>query len=81
METEFHKIMKEKLRESELSITKFAEKCEMCKATMIDFFSDSIPLRPIRNSTMGRLHKNLGIDYEVMEEHNKMVKEYRKRGE
>jgi len=81
METEFYKIMKEKLRESELSITKFAEKCGMCKSTMVDFFSESVPLRPIRNYTIGKIHKTLGIDYSIMEEHNRMVKEYRKRGE
>ena len=81
METEFYKIMKEKLRESELSITKFAESCGICKATMVDFFSDNTPLRPIRNSTMGRIHKTLGIDYSIMEDHNKLVKEYRRRGE
>ena len=80
MRTEFYDIMKEKLRDSELSITKFAEQCGMCKATMVDFFSDSTPMRPIRNSTMGRIHKVLDIDYEIMEAHNKAIKENRKRG-
>jgi len=80
MRTEFYDIMKEKLRESELSITKFAERCGICKATMVDFFADNTPMRPIRNSTMGRIHKVLGIDYDIMEKHNKEVKEFRKRG-
>jgi len=78
--TNFYKIMKEKLRESELSITSFAKQCGICKPTMVDFFAENKPLRPIRNSTMGRIHKALGIDYEIMEEHNRLVREYRKRG-
>lgn len=81
MDTEFYKIMKEKLRDSELSITKFANTCGMHKATMVDFFSENIPLRPLRNATMGKLHKNLGIPYELMEEHNRCILENRKKSD
>lgn len=81
MDTEFYNIMKEKLRASKLSITKFANLCGLHKATMVDFFSEKTRFRPLRNSTMGKLHESLGISYEVMEEHNKEVMNKRKIGD
>lgn len=81
MNTELYKIMKEKLRDSELSITKFAEVCGLHKATMVDFFAENTPQRPLRDSTMGKLHNNIGIPYEVMEEHNKAVIKNRKKSD
>lgn len=73
MNTEFYKTMKNELRTRECSIRTLAGICDLHSATLIDFFSDNTPMRPLRQSTMGKIHNHLGIPYEVMEEYNEVV--------
>lgn len=78
MDTEFYKIMKEKLRDSELSISQFSKQCGLHRQTLIDFFNEGTKFRPLRNSTMGKIHRSLGIPYDVMDDYNREILKQRK---
>ena len=73
MNTEFYKVMLEKLRERECSKREFAKMTELHYATVIEFFDTTRIFRPLSVKTMSRIHKNLGISYEMMEDYNKEI--------
>lgn len=79
MNTEFFNQMVEIKRKKECSIRKLAKECNLCYATLIEFFNVDKPFRPLRDTTMDKLHNRLGISYEVMEEYNKYI--LKERGE
>ena len=73
LETDFYKQMLSIKREQELSSRQIAKMCGLCYGTLIEFYNTEKPFRPLRDSTMGKIHKNLGISYEVMEDYNKEI--------
>lgn len=79
MNTDFYRIMVNIKRENGYSVRELARICDVCPGTFIDFFNLNRPFRPLRDKTMGRINKNLGIPYEVMEDYNKKVLEERKK--
>lgn len=79
MNTEFYKQLLAIKREKELSIRGLAKECGLCYGTLIEFFNKDKIFRPLRDTTMAKIHNNLGISYEVMEEYNKEI--LKERGE
>lgn len=79
MNTEFYNIMLEKLRENECSKREFAKRIGLHYNTIIEFFDTNRLFRPFSVKNMSKLHKNLGIPYEVIEDYNKEI--LRERGE
>lgn len=79
MNTEFYRQMVEARRKRECSRRELAKVCGLCYGTLIEFFNVDKPFRPLRDSTMDKIHHNLGISYEVMEDYNKQV--LKERGE
>lgn len=77
MNTEFYKQMLTIKRHKECSIRDLAKECSLCYGTLIEFFNTEKPFRPLRESTMAKIHNRLGISYEVMEEYNKAILEER----
>lgn len=73
LNTEFYRQMLDKLRESECSKREFAKLTELHYATVIEFFDTKRIFRPLSVKTMSRIHRNLGISYEVMEDYNKQI--------
>lgn len=73
MNTEFYRQMVDIKRKKEYSIRALAKECNLCYATLIEFFNTEKPFRPLRESTMAKLNNRLGISYDVMEEYNKQV--------
>ena len=59
--------------EKECSIRGLAKECGLCYGTLIEFFNVDKPFRPLSDITMIKIHKNLGIDYEVMHDYNDVV--------
>lgn len=78
MNTEFYKIMVDIKREKECSIRELAKECGICPGTLIEFFNKNKPFRPLLDKTMARLHKHLGIGYDIMEKYNEEVYRQRK---
>ena len=79
MNTRFYEQMVEIKRQKECSIRALAKECNLCYATLIEFFNVDKPFRPLRDTTMDKLHNRLGISYDVMEEYNKYI--LKERGE
>jgi hypothetical protein len=79
MNTEFYKQLLNIKRSKECSIRELAKECGLCYGTLIEFFNTEKQFRPLRDTTMAKIHNNLGISYEVMEEYNKEI--YKERGE
>lgn len=73
MNTEFYKQLLAIKREKELSIRGLAKECGLCYGTLIEFFNKDKTFRPLRDTTMAKIHNNLGISYETMEEYNKEI--------
>lgn len=73
MNTEFYKQLLAIKRERELSTRRLAKECGLCYATLIEFFDKDKIFRPLRDVTMAKIHNNLGISYEVMEEYNEQI--------
>lgn len=73
MNTEFYKQLLAIKREKELSIRGLAKECGLCYGTLIEFFNKDKIFRPLRDTTMAKIHNNLGISYEVMEEYNEQI--------
>ena len=73
MNTEFYKQLLAIKREKELSIRGLAKECGLCYGTLIEFFNKDKIFRPLRDTTMAKIHNNLGISYEVMEEYNEEI--------
>ena len=79
MNTEFYKQLLAIKREKELSIRGLAKECGLCYGTLIEFFNKEKIFRPLRDTTMAKIHNNLGISYEVMEQYNEEI--VKERGE
>lgn len=79
MNTEFYKQLLAIKREKELSIRGLAKECGLCYGTLIEFFNKDKIFRPLRDTTMAKIHNNLGISYEVMEQYNEEI--IKERGE
>ena len=77
MNTEFYKQMVNVKRERELSIRGLAKECGLSYGTLIEFFDKTRLFRPLRDTTMAKIHNNLGISYEVMEEYNTEIEKER----
>ena len=77
MNTEFYRQMLEIKRQKECSRRELAKECGLCHGTLIEFFNTEKPFRPLRDTTMAKIHNNLGISYEVMEDYNKQILEER----
>ena len=73
MNTEFYREMLEIKRKRECSIRGLAKQCHLCYGTLIEFFNVDKPFRPLRDVTMDKIHNNLGISYDVMEEYNDYI--------
>ena len=73
MNTEFYKQLLAIKREKELSIRGLAKECGLRYGTLIEFFNKDKIFRPLRDTTMAKIHNNLGISYEVMEEYNEEI--------
>lgn len=73
MNTEFYKQMVDIKREKEVSIRSLARECGLSYGTLIEFFDKTRLFRPLRDTTMAKIHKNLGISYETMEEYNSEI--------
>lgn len=73
MNTEFYEQMLSIKREREMSVRELAKECNLCHGTLIEFFNKKRPFRPLRDKTMARIHNNLGISYEVMEDYNNTI--------
>lgn len=73
MNTEFYKQLLAIKREKELSIRGLAKECGLCYGTLIEFFNKDKIFRPLRDTTMAKIHNNLGISYDVMEEYNEEI--------
>lgn len=76
-ESRFYKEMVEIMQEKECSIRQLAFECGVNYLTFLQFFNPDTPFKPISNKTKFRIHNHLGIDYEVIDEYNKMVLEER----
>lgn len=83
MNTEYYKTMFKIREEKECSIRALAKECGLCYGTLIEFFNVDKPFRPLSDITMIKIHKNLGISYEVMNDYNNIVNDAREndRGE
>lgn len=73
MNTEFYRQMLHIKRQKECSIRGLAKECNLCYGTLIEFFNTDKPFRPLRDVTMAKIHNNLGISYDVMEDYNKYI--------
>ena len=73
MNTEYYRQMLNIKRQKEISIRELAKECDLCHGTLIEFFNTSKPFRPLRDTTMAKIHNRLGISYDVMEEYNKEI--------
>lgn len=73
MNTEFYKQMINLKRKREVSIRGFAKECDLCYGTLIEFFNKDKPFRPLRESTMAKIHNRLGISYDIMEAYNNEI--------
>ena len=73
LNTEFYRIMVEKLRENECSKREFAKRIELHYGTIIEFFDTNRLFRPLSVKNMSKIHNHLGISYDVMEEYNREI--------
>ena len=73
MDTEFYKQLLEVKRDRELSIRGLARECGLSYGTLTEFFDKTRAFRPLRDTTMAKIHKAFGISYEVMEEYNEEI--------
>lgn len=73
MNTRLYKIIMDKLYESGLSKRDFARTYDIGHAWVIEFTNPDKPFRPLRTTSISKLHKNLDIDIEVLEEYNREV--------
>lgn len=74
MNTEFYKQLVAIKREKELTTRGLAKLVGLSHGTLIEFFNENRPFRPLRDETMYKLHNTLGISFEVMDAYNKSVK-------
>jgi len=73
MNTELYNQLLAIKREKELSTRGLARECGLSYGMMIEFFDKTRIFRPLRDTTMAKIHNNLGISYEIMEEYNKEI--------
>lgn len=73
MNTAFYVQMVNIKRQKECSIRTLAKECNLCYGTLIEFFNKDKPFRPLRESTMAKLHNHLGISYDIMEDYNEII--------
>ena len=73
MNTEFYRQLLAIKREKELSTRGLARECGLSYGTLIEFFDKTRQFRPLRDTTMAKIHKTLGIPYEIMEEYNEEI--------
>lgn len=73
MNTKFYEQMLDIKRQKECSIRSLAKECNLCYATLIEFFDTSKPFRPLRDVTMDKIHNRLGISYDIMKEYNEYI--------
>lgn len=73
METEFYRQMLEMKREKELSSREFAKEMGLSYGLVIEFFNTDRPFRILTDKSMAKIHNNLGISYDVMQEYNKEI--------
>lgn len=74
MNTEFYNQMISLKRDNQWSTREMAAKCGLCHGTLIEFFDKDKIFRPLRDSTMGKIHQAFGISYEVMDQYNEIIK-------
>lgn len=73
MNTEYYKIMLDEMRKKEFSIREFAKFIGIGYASLIEFFDKTRPFRPLSNRTMAKVHNQVGIPYDIMEEYNEII--------
>jgi len=73
MNTEYYKIMLDEMRQREMSIRGFAKFIGIGYASLIEFFDKNRPFRPLSIKTMAKIHNQVGIPYEIMEEYNDII--------
>lgn len=73
MNTEYYEIMLNEMRAREFSIRQFAKFIGIGYASLIEFFDKSRPFRPLSNRTMAKIHNQVGIPYDIMEEYNEII--------
>ena len=73
MNTEYYEIMLDEMRKREFSIRQFAKFIGIGYASLIEFFDKSRPFRPLSNRTMAKIHNQVGIPYDIMEEYNEII--------
>lgn len=73
MNTEYYEIMLDEMRKREFSIRQFAKFIGIGYASLIEFFDKNRPFRPLSNRTMAKIHNQVGIPYDIMEEYNKII--------
>lgn len=73
MNTEFYEIMLNELRVREVSIRGFAKQIGLGYANLIEFFDKNRPFRPLSTKTMSKIHNQVGIPYDIMEEYNEII--------
>ncbi len=79
MNTEYYEIMLNEMRTREFSIRQFAKFIGIGYASLIEFFDKNRPFRPLSNRTMAKVHNQVGIPYDIMEEYNKTILEEREK--
>ena len=79
MNTEFYEIMLNEMRTREVSIRGFAKQIGIGYASLIEFFDKDRIFRPLSNKTMAKIHNQVGIPYDIMEEYNEIILEERKK--
>lgn len=78
VESRFYKEMVKIREEKHLSIRQLAFYCGINYLTFIQFFNPNLPFKPVSQKTKYRIHNQLGISYEVMDEYNELI--YKERG-
>lgn len=73
METKFYEMMLNIKREKELSSREFAKVVGLSYGAIIEFFNTDKPFRILTDKTMSKIHNNLGISYEIMNDYNKTI--------
>jgi len=73
MNTEYYEIMLNEMRIRECSIRQFAKQIGLGYASLIEFFDKNRPFRPLSNKTMAKVHNQVGIPYDIMEEYNEII--------
>ena len=79
MNTEFYEIMLNEMRTREVSIRGFAKQIGIGYASLIEFFDKDRIFRPLSNKTMAKIHNQVGIPYDIMEEYNEIILKERKK--